>query len=224
MSPGDPWNDLVVFNSDQRRYSNVPNLPHVRLLATWMCDIFDFAHTMAGVLNTNNLDIGDRFLGYVEVEMRRLTFVNRNVLPTHMVFELFIQYFSMLQTLNNLLGATMVESVEEASGSGGVPALRSDECTGSSGSGGLDPVSELALRRREEARFVCVNQQQGVQGSKRFPRYALGVHEWLQRFENKQPFDMIPPNTLCCPSSTFVEKDYQCCVTLPATTMMASKE
>ena len=32
MSPGDPWNELVVFNSDQRRYSTVPNLPHFRLI------------------------------------------------------------------------------------------------------------------------------------------------------------------------------------------------
>ena len=197
MSPGDPWNDLVVFNSDQRRYSNVPNLPHFRLLTTWMCDIFDFAHNMAGVLNNNNLDIGDRFLGYVEVEMRRLTFDNRKVLPTHMVFELFIQYFSMLQTLNNLLGDTMVESVEEASGSGGVPAQRSEAGTGSSGSGGPDPVGELALRRREEARVMCGNLQQEVQHSNRFPRYALGVHDWLQRFENKQPMVMIPPYTRC---------------------------
>ena len=59
--------------------------------------------------------------------------------------------------------------------------------------GGLDPVSELALRRREEARIMCGNQQQEVQSSNRFPRYALEVHDLLQRFENKQPLVMIPP-------------------------------
>ena len=94
MSPGNPWNDLIVFNSDRRRYSNVPNLPHVRLLATWICDIFDLLSTMVGVLSTNNLDIGDRFLGYVEVELRRLTVTNSKILPSAMVFELVLLYFT----------------------------------------------------------------------------------------------------------------------------------
>ena len=73
----------------------------------------------------------------------------------------------MLQTLNNLLAVVLVDPVDYITISGGVPALRDDEGTGSAGSGGLDPISELALRRRDEARIMCGNQQPGVK-SQRF--------------------------------------------------------
>ena len=44
----DPWSRLISYDKSPQKYQNIPDIPHLRQLATYMWDMVEFGFMMMG--------------------------------------------------------------------------------------------------------------------------------------------------------------------------------
>ena len=60
LPTNDQWFGMgLSFDRSEKRYEAVPNIPHFRLLAGWIWDMYDFAHDMANIPMLENIATTD---------------------------------------------------------------------------------------------------------------------------------------------------------------------